>query len=98
MENKQVVQVVKSGFPLMSWLTVIFVIAKLFGKFPHSWFIVFAPLWVPWAALLAFILAGLIIGAIVALIAVAIDEISRRKRRRRNLKDFINRTSTGSRL
>jgi hypothetical protein len=51
----------------MSWLTVIFVIAKLFGKFPHSWLII-------------------------AVIAFIIDEFSKRRQRRRKLKEFLNRT------
>jgi membrane protein implicated in regulation of membrane protease activity len=33
-------------------LTLVFVAAKLFGHFDHSWWWVFAPMWIPWALVL----------------------------------------------
>jgi hypothetical protein len=58
-----------AGFPLASILTIIFVIAKLFGAVTWSWWWVFSPLWV--SALL-----GLSILAIVAVIALLVAVLS----------------------
>lgn len=35
-----------SGFPIASILTIIFVLAKIFGKISWSWWWVFSPLWI----------------------------------------------------
>lgn len=58
-------QVATGGFPFASILTLIFVIAKLAGYFPYSWWIVFTPIWVPLVA----ILGVLAIVSIVCIIA-----------------------------
>ena len=48
------------GGGFMGLLTLVFVIAKLWGKIDWSWWWVFAPVWIPWAIILAiFILIGL---------------------------------------
>ena len=37
-------------------LTLVFVLAKLFGHFDYSWWWVFAPMWIPLAAAIALML------------------------------------------
>jgi hypothetical protein len=54
------------GFGFLNLITVIFVIAKLFGAFPFSWLVVFLPTFID----VAIILICFLIVAIVALIDV----------------------------
>lgn len=57
-----------NGIGLGGLLTIIFVIAKLFGKISWSWWWVFAPLWISWGivgAVLLCILFCFIISEIV---------------------------------
>ena len=89
--------VVKKSFdmwPFMMFLTVGLMIAKLTGHFPHSWWIVFAPIWEPPAIGIGVLLAvvGLIICVLLPVaivigcifgIAAIIDWRNNRKRRKR---------------
>lgn len=59
-------QSVSAGFPIASILTIIFVIAKLFGKITWSWVWVFAPLWIS----TVFGLTLLAVALLIAVIAV----------------------------
>lgn len=49
-----------SGIGLPSILTIIFVIAKLFGKISWSWWWVFSPLWIGASIFIAVLLAILL--------------------------------------
>lgn len=65
---------VKSGFPFLQILTLIFVVAKLWGVINWSWWLVFLPFWGPLALILSFFLAcGLVV------LAAAISEALFRK-------------------
>lgn len=68
-----VVSTLTGGFPLASILTIIFATAKLLGKISWSWVWVFAPLWIPWAALAIIVAALLVIGLLLGLIAVLFE-------------------------
>ena len=57
-----------AGFPLFSILTIIFVLAKIFGKITWSWWWVFSPLWLPFLITLTIFGFALIIAVIVALL------------------------------
>jgi hypothetical protein len=56
---------VSAGFPLVSILTIIFVIAKLVGAVTWSWLWVFSPLWISGLVSMGFL-------AIVAVIAILV--------------------------
>jgi len=49
------------GIGFCGLLTIIFVVAKLTGHFPHSWWWAFSPLWMPVVAMIA-------VGAVAAVI------------------------------
>jgi membrane protein implicated in regulation of membrane protease activity len=52
-------------------LTLVFVAAKLFGHFDHSWWWVFAPMWIPFVVILALLaLWGLIYVIALGVIAI----------------------------
>jgi hypothetical protein len=61
-------QSVSAGFPIASILTIIFVIAKLFGKITWPWVWVFAPLWI--SAVFGFTLVGIVL--LIAVIAARV--------------------------
>ena len=66
-------QAASAGFPLASILTIIFVIAKLFGVIGWSWWWVFSPLWI--STLLGLtVLAVTLFVAFIAVIIAAIFE------------------------
>jgi len=67
----------KSSFPFFSILTLIFVVAKLAGFFPHSWWIVFIPLWGPISVLVALSLLFILAALIFAIVGSVIDEIDK---------------------
>lgn len=54
MNNQNITQTVNNTFPVPSILTGIFIIMKIMGYFPYSWWWVFSPFWIPF--LLAIIL------------------------------------------
>ena len=56
--------VVKQSFPFLSILCLIFVFCKLTGYISWSWWLVFAPVWVPFAMVLG-------IAVIIVIIACA---------------------------
>lgn len=60
MDNQKVVVENKKGLGLASILTIIFVIAKLFGLVAWSWWIVFSPLLVVFGLIFAILLFALI--------------------------------------
>ncbi len=51
---------------LIPLLTIIFVIAKIMGKFDYSWWIVFAPIWVSAIVCIIIFIIILLITAIVS--------------------------------
>lgn len=53
---------------LMGILTIIFVLAKIFGKIDWSWWWVFSPLWVPSAIILGCVAIGVFIAFIAAIL------------------------------
>lgn len=56
---------VKFGFPFLPLLTLIFVVAKLWGVINWSWWIVFLPMWAPLAICLGILgICGLVFVAI----------------------------------
>ena len=61
--SNQTSEVTSVGFPLASILTIIFVLAKIFGAVTWSWWWVFSPLWIS-------ALAGLSIFAVIIVFAV----------------------------
>ena len=60
MDNQKVVVENKKGLGLASILTIIFVVAKLFGLVAWSWWIVFSPLLVVFGLIFAILLFALI--------------------------------------
>jgi hypothetical protein len=66
--KNETIQVAKGGFPLVSVLTVIFVLAKLFHVIAWPWWVVLAGLWAPLALLL--VIFGFVLG--LALLAACI--------------------------
>lgn len=54
-------------------LTVVFVLAKLFGYTDMSWLWVFSPLWLPLAIILAVTVVFLVILGLIGLILLFID-------------------------
>lgn len=50
------------GFPIASILTIVFILAKIFGKISWSWWWVFSPLWIT---------VGLVIGILLLLVIIA---------------------------
>lgn len=60
MNNQRNKTSIKVGSPAMGVLTVVFVILKLTGVITWSWWLVFAPLWVP-VALFLLIVLGVVI-------------------------------------
>lgn len=69
--SKQTTQAVSAGFPLASILTIIFVLAKLFGGISWSWWWVFSPLWISagisigiFAVIMLFVLLAAIVAAV----------------------------------
>lgn len=69
MDNQKVVVENKKGLGLASILTIIFVVAKLFGLVAWSWWIVFSPLLVVFGLIFVILFFALIF-----LIGVAIYE------------------------
>ena len=57
-----------SGLGLSSILTIIFVLAKIFGKITWSWWWVFSPLLISWGIFGTFLLLILFIGIVTALL------------------------------
>lgn len=57
-----------AGFPLFSILTIIFVLAKIFGKITWSWWWVFSPLWLPFLISLTILGFVLLLAVIAALL------------------------------
>ena len=67
MENENKTKVVNKGLGLSSILTIIFVIAKLFGVINWSWWLVFLPSIISvglWLLLIVVVMIILIIGAL----------------------------------
>lgn len=60
MDNQKVVVENKKGLGLASILTIIFVVAKLFGLVAWSWWIVFSPLLVVFGLIFVILLIALI--------------------------------------
>lgn len=77
---KTVEKSVSAGFPLFSILTIIFVLAKIFGKITWSWWWVFSPLWLPFAIALTIgfvLLLAVITALLVEEIIKMVREIKR---------------------
>ncbi len=71
-----------SRFPLFGILTVVFVILKAIGLITWPWWLVFLPLWGPWALILALVVVVLLIMGLVFGAAWVIDQIQPRKLKR----------------
>ena len=82
MEKPKPVVVIKrssSSLKFGSLLTLIFVIAKIWGYIDWSWWWVFCPLWIPVAVVFGVI--GIAFGIFLLILAIAaiLDAIERRK-------------------
>ena len=71
-EASRATSTVVNVFPLSTVLTVLFVLLKVFGKISWSWWLVFAPLWVPPVAAIGFLIVIGIVALIALLIAAAL--------------------------
>lgn len=69
MADEKAASTAKTGFPTCSVLTILFVLLKVFGKIAWSWWLVFAPLWIP--LVIVFVLFGSIL--LVGLMAALVD-------------------------
>lgn len=65
------IEVKSGGIGFTGLLTIVLVIAKLTGHFAHSWWWVFAPIWLP----IVVILVGIALVAAVAGIALGIKKL-----------------------
>lgn len=77
--------------PFFSALTLLFVAFKLLGKFDHSWWVVFAPLWVPIVAVFGGIFVVLIVLSLVYFILWSINWIVEHFRFKRYQKQASER-------
>jgi membrane protein YdbS with pleckstrin-like domain len=67
------------GFPTLGILTILLVLLKALGKITWSWWLVFAPLWVPTAIVFA---VFMVILAVVLLAAISSSSVSGSSNRR----------------
>lgn len=58
-------QATRASFPFLAILSLIFVVAKIVGYFPYSWWIVFLPMYAIPVSFIASVLTVLILGGIV---------------------------------
>lgn len=65
------INVGKRNFPLFGILTIIFVVAKIMGYINWSWWLVFLPLWFPFAI----VISAMAIVFIVSFLIIILDEI-----------------------
>lgn len=67
------------GIGFFGLLTILFIGLKLAGVIDWSWWLVFGPLWMPWAVLLGipFVIGAVL--AILGLVAVCIEWVTRKK-------------------
>lgn len=65
-KNNSLATQASRSFPIFSILTLIFVLAKIFGKITWSWWVVFAPLWIPAGSLLAFLFLFIVVALLLA--------------------------------
>lgn len=72
--TKQVAKTSQAGFPFLAILSLILVIAKLAGHFPHSWWIVFLPMYGPLVAIITILLILFMVVGAVALIVKATEK------------------------
>ena len=61
--------------PALTMLGVLFIGLKLGGVIAWPWWIVTAPLWGPWAVVLGFIVGGLLVAALCAVLAVFVAAV-----------------------
>lgn len=69
MSSKEVVVKSSNGIGLGGILTIIFVLAKLFGVINWSWLWVFSPLWIGAGIMLSILAIILIFALIIAIVA-----------------------------
>lgn len=71
--TKAVATASRGGFPILSILTLIFVVGKIMGKLAWSWWWVFAPLWIPTAATIVIGIIAIILMILLAIIAAIVE-------------------------
>jgi len=71
------VKVAGSGMGFTGGLALLFIALKLLDKIDWSWVWVLAPLWIPWAIVLAILLiVGIVIG-LLFIIAIVVGALSK---------------------
>lgn len=80
----------KSSFPFLSILTLIFVVAKLAGFFPHSWLLVFLPLWGPLAFVVVMFLLFILVALFLALAGSVLDEIEKSRKKKKDSDKWLS--------
>jgi hypothetical protein len=76
-EPKVIIMRTGSSLKFTSWLTLIFVVAKIFGYIDWSWWWVFCPIWLPFAIGFGMLIGGLCIFGIILLGAIILDTIDK---------------------
>jgi len=71
-----------SSLKFTSWLTLIFVVAKIMGYIDWSWWWVFAPTWIPFAIGIGIMVVGLFIFGLVLAGALILDTIDKTRGKR----------------
>lgn len=73
MSETKTVQVVSSGFPIASVLTIIFVIAKLAKVIYWSWLWVLSPLWIGAALGIGMFLIVLVVAILIGILTALFE-------------------------
>jgi len=84
MKTEQVQAVTKASKPSLGFgaiLTIIFVLAKILGLLSWSWLWVFAPIWIPMALIVLFLLGILGICAFCAAVVVWLERETKPKKK-----------------
>lgn len=80
--------IVQKSTPVLGIIAVLFVIAKLTGIIDWSWYVIFAPIWVPlcislFVLLLVFVVCPLIVLIVTFCVVLISDWIDKRRREKR---------------